>query len=321
MDAYARRRHGVAAGAIRLDRRRIYILPTRFCLLYLACLGALYWGALNFGSNLAHALGFLLLGVLLLDMRDAHRQIVGLVVAARAGPPVFAGHSAQFVLTLTDTDRRERPRLRINAAPDGPETDCALPAGGQVDVVLDQAATRRGWLALPALRIATRYPLGLFRAWTWAAFDSSALVYPTPLPAPQAEQATNGDDTPARHAPAGDAELSHLREYRRGDPPHRIAWKALARSDRPLVKAFEAHTASGLWLDFDALPAAGVETRLSWLAGAVLDAERGGQRYGLILPGTRLPPGSGDAQRSACLRALALFGLPDTQQSDTGPPA
>jgi len=313
MDAYARRRHGTSANEVRLDRRRIYILPTRFGLLYGACLIALYWGAINFGSNLAHALGFLLLGVAVLDMRDTHRQIADLLVSAQSGAPVFAGEAATFALRLTDLKRRERPRLGIGEAPDGTEVGCHVPAGERADVELPHPALHRGWCRLPPLRIVSRYPLGLFRAWSWAEFDCATLVYPYPLPSPPSILAhAENDDSgkPAQPTPAGDAELSHLREYRRGDTPRQIAWKALAKSDRPLVKAFEAQTASDLWLDFDALPAAGTETRLSWLAGAVLEAERAGRRYGLRLPGTRIPPAANGAQRDACLRALALFDLP-----------
>ena len=56
------------------------------------------------------------------------------------------------------------------------------------------------------------------------------------------------------------------------------------------------------------LPAgSSVETRLSRLAGWVVDAERRGALYGLRLPGVELPPSHGDAHRAACLQSLALF--------------
>ena len=109
---------------------------------------------------------------------------------------------------------------------------------------------------------------------------------------------------------ADDSELSHLRDYQRGDPPRRIAWKAMARSQRLLTKQFATPAASNVWLDWDALPHSDDETRLSWLCGAVLELERINRRYGLRLPSTLLAPASGAAHRDACLRALALFGLP-----------
>src|ERR1051325_547617 len=53
--------------------------------------------------------------------------------------------------------------------------------------------------------------------------------------------------------------------------------------------------------------AAGLEQRLSRLAGWVLAAERAGAFYGLRLPGLELTPGRGDAHAGACLQALALY--------------
>jgi uncharacterized protein (DUF58 family) len=63
-----------------------------------------------------------------------------------------------------------------------------------------------------------------------------------------------------------------------------------------------------LWLDWRLLPvAAGLEQRLSQLAGWVLAAERAGAFYGLRLPGLEMAPGRGDAHAGACLQALALY--------------
>ena len=49
------------------------------------------------------------------------------------------------------------------------------------------------------------------------------------------------------------------------------------------------------------------EARLSRLAGWVLAAHRAGLPYGLSLPGVEIAQGDGDAQRRACLEALALW--------------
>jgi uncharacterized protein (DUF58 family) len=40
-----------------------------------------------------------------------------------------------------------------------------------------------------------------------------------------------------------------------------------------------------------------------------MEAERGGALYGLRLPGVEIAPAHGDAHRTSCLQALALFQL------------
>ena len=77
-----------------------------------------------------------------------------------------------------------------------------------------------------------------------------------------------------------------------------------------LTKQFADETGAELWLDWQLLPASlPVESRLSRMSGWVLDAERRGALYGLRLPGAEFPPSRGEAHRSACLQALALFRL------------
>ena len=68
-----------------------------------------------------------------------------------------------------------------------------------------------------------------------------------------------------------------------------------------------AMASSELWLDWDEARAPDTESRLSVLAQWVIQAERFGQSYGLRIPGTSIPPARGEAHRTRCLEALALF--------------
>lgn len=64
---------------------------------------------------------------------------------------------------------------------------------------------------------------------------------------------------------------------------------------------------SELWLDWNDAHGADVEGRLSVLSQWVIQAERFGQSYGLRIPGVAIVPGRGEAHRTRCLEALALF--------------
>src|SRR5207245_2611316 len=55
-----------------------------------------------------------------------------------------------------------------------------VPAGGLAEVVLAVPAARRGWLPLGRVMLETRFPLGLFRAWSYIEPAARCLVYPEP---------------------------------------------------------------------------------------------------------------------------------------------
>lgn len=311
LDRHARNRHGSSAQPIRIHRRRVYILPSRLGLYYLLLVLALYLGATNFGSNLTHALTYLLVAIGLIGMRETHRQLVGLEVSALPGSARFAGEPASFQVQVRTPGNGARPGLRLRPETGAPPLLPQPEPGGIQGFELSRPSRQRGWLRLGGVRLETSYPLGLFRAWCWLGFDQAVLIYPPPLPLPTplrsqldaSVQPVAEIDPEAR----GEDELSHLRGYQRGDPPRRIAWKALARGGPLLTKHFAAAPPQEIWLDWQALPPAPDETRLGWLCGAVLEAERQGSPYALRLPGEQIEPGLGPRQRHRCLRALALY--------------
>src|SRR5918995_1052301 len=57
-------------------------------------------------------------------------------------------------------------------------------SAGRAELVLAGPAPRRGWLPLGRVMLETRFPLGLFRAWSHVEPDARCLVYPRPERSP-----------------------------------------------------------------------------------------------------------------------------------------
>ena len=306
-------------GAIVLGHRRVYIVPSRLGLLFGGALGILLMGSINYALSLGFALTFLLAGMGLAGMVQTARNLAQLQVRAARAEPVFAGAAARFTLLLANAGEFDRPEILVRHLASGAACVVDVDAGTTAEAVLEVPAGRRGWLPLGRVMLETRFPLGLFRAWSYVEPDSRCLVYPRPdfgtLPPPAPSAHAGGARSHAR----GSDDFSGLRAYQASDSPRHVAWKSVARSDTQharsdddmLTKQFAGEAVAELWLDLRNLPAAlGLEARLSRLAGWVLAAERGSAHYGLRLPGRELAPGRGDQHRSACLEALALFEAP-----------
>ena len=273
-------------GAIVLRHRRVYILPTRLGWMFAASLGVLLLGSINYSLALGFALTFLLAGMGLAGMVHTARNLALLSVSVGRVEPVFAGESAQFPLLLENRARFDRPAILARHLASGAQVVLDAPADSIAEAVLAVPAAKRGRLAMGRTMLETRFPLGLFRAWSYVEPDAQGLVYPkperSPLPAPQAEVEGGATQLLAR----GNDDFAGLRSYQRSDSPRHVAWKAAARTGELLTKQFSGEAALQLWLDWQALPRdLHTEARLSRLAGWVLAAERGGARYGLRLPG------------------------------------
>jgi uncharacterized protein (DUF58 family) len=100
-----------------------------------------------------------------------------------------------------------------------------------------------------------------------------------------------------------------LRDFRDGDSPRQVAWKAYARGAPLLVKEYSSSIGAELRVfDFASLASLDLEPRLEQLARWVVEAEAQGQSYALIMPATRIEPDHGPEHRHRCLSALARFG-------------
>lgn len=298
-----------------LTRRRVYILPSFHGIAFALMLLVMLAGAINYTNSLGYMLVFLLTGIALVSMLMAYRNLSGLRLRFGHAAPVFAGETALLPLYLDNPLHYPRYAVTVTHEPAPGGTDEPAPvlvetgvAAAQVtDLGMPLETGRRGWLGVYRLTVATRFPLGLFRAWSPMWPDLRVLVYPRPeghlpLPVHAALAADQGQS-----AFGGQEDFEGFRDYHPGDSPRRIYWKAEARDQGLMTKVFEGGAAGDLVLRWsDAGPAA-VEPRLSQLCRWVLEAHKRGFRYGLDLPGLRLEPGGGEPHLRRCLEALAVF--------------
>jgi uncharacterized protein (DUF58 family) len=303
-DRWLARRTGVRGEGVRLDYRRIFILPTRAGMGFAALLVVLWLGAVNYSNNLAYLLVFLLAGAANAMLLHTFRNLSGLSVARAGAEPVFAGGMARFRVRLADGVGRDRRDLALGRS--GEETAPRDVAAGQdAEVLLEVPAPRRGVVGPGRFAVATRFPGGLFRAWSWLHPDWRCVVYPRPEGGPVPDPPLAAAEGEGARSGSGDEDFSGLRRYQAGDPPRHVAWRLVARGQEPQTKVFAGWAPSRLWLDWDSLAGLAPEARLSRLCRWVLDAEHRGQVYGLRLPGVTIAPDRGADHRHRCLDALA----------------
>jgi uncharacterized protein (DUF58 family) len=307
---WSARREGPPPFEVVLDRRRVYILPTRAGLAFAAMLATLLLGSANFALQLGYLLTFFVAGIALVAMFHTHRNLAGLKLQPHRASHVFAGDLASFELSAANPDGTPRQALGfsfLDPASAASTLVAADVAGESARIVtLALPATRRGRLACPRVRIETRFPLGLWRAWAYYTPPLTTIVYPAPEPlAPPLPPATEGGAEHSGPTARGD-DFAGVRPYQTGDTQRLIAWRLVARVDELTVKLFDGSAGGELLLDFDALPSLPLEARLARLTSWVLQADARQARYGLRLPSGTITASVGAEHRERCLTALAL---------------
>jgi hypothetical protein len=307
----------IAAGPHLLGKRSVFILPTRQGFYLAFFLLAMLLACINYNLSLGYMLTFFVFAVGMGAMHRTHQNLLGTRIEALPAAPVFAGEPVALPIKLDNPSRLIKHAITV--APRGEPSravHASLPSQGSDTPGLTLAPLPRGIHRLPALEISSSYPLGLWRAWSYAFSLGTVTVYPeakSPLPqllalpqhsAQAAMPVNNIRDN------QGDA-VSHLESVTVATA-RAIHWPALAKgqlaqrlldNDTPLSQ--------GVMLALAGCTVTGTEAQLSQLCFAIQHCAANGVPFVLHVQGMRYPA-SGQASLEAahieqCLHALAAY--------------
>ncbi len=291
--------------SIILTRRRIYILPTYYGLLFSMLLMLLLVGSTNYNNSLGFVLTFLLTSIGLVSIIHTYRNLLNLRLCAGKSNAVFCGSPATFYLQLEKADKHPRYSICMRFKGE-PASIINLNQCDTAEVKLTRSTTRRGWHAMEQVTIDTVFPLGLFRAWCHFTLPKSCLVYPRPAE-PSLPSSGKGDGTGNHNVQNGGDDFIGFRSYHPGDSPRHVNWKAAAHSQQLLTKRFGYNDSTELWFEWESLEGLDTEARLSQLCRWIVDAEQDEVNYGLRMPDATIPPSQSGDHQHRCLKALALY--------------
>lgn len=331
--AWALRRQGQDVLPLQLAARRIYILPTPAGWMFALLLAVMFMAGMNYGNGLALLFTFWLVGFALVAMVQTQRGLAGTRLLGAIAQPAHAGDSVRLSVTVSgrnpaadltlEVDARDAPgasRTPADQAGAGTSRDATDSSTDNGILQLDIPVRRRGRWRSPPLLLASTAPFGLFRTWTWLQLDVATLVYPRAAGARQPPESA-GEQGGSQHRMQGHDDFAWLRDFREGDSPRQVAWKAYARGQPLLVREYHGEGARQQEFDYETLHGLDVEARLSQLTRWILDASAREQAWVLRLPGSPPLAGEGPAHLSECLARLALFDTRGTPRGTEPAPA
>ena len=303
-------------------RRTIW--PTRDGYWIVLVVTGLGIAAVNTGNNLLYLLDSLLFGLIVVSGVLSDMVMRGVSVTSIEPEEIHAGQPAPFGAAVTNRKRwltsysitvetlSPHARPRVLYLP-------RVGAGTERLVTWEETLATRGRHRLGGIRIATRFPFGLFLKAGRPALTSDVVVFPAvhPISSELLRQIGAAGQAPARRRGAG-SDLYNLRVYRSGDDPRLIHWRSSAKTQTLTVRELEAETTEDTRLILLGVGTPGpvLEAALSEAASLATHLIRGGAGVELIGPGFFVRLGRGRPHLHRLLTALALY-----DPGVSGPPA
>jgi len=298
--------------------------PTREGWAFLGLTVLLGLSALNSGNNLLYLAVALMLSLIVLSGLLSEQGFRKVRVSVSLPRRCFAGSPAAIRITVKNGKRRLPSyalQVRLTGEPAALRL-LRLGPGEAATGTLHPSFPRRGLHLLPPVRLATRYPFGLFAKSAPAAPSRPILVFPALAPGGVAPPQETGERHAARRRGAG-GELFDLRPYRTGEDMRLIHWPITAKKGRLMLREMAAETGGNLTIILERLAGAcpeAVEADVSRAAAAAVRACAAGAAVRLLAGRRQVPWGTGGRHADRILRELALLdvggdGLPGPDQT------
>jgi uncharacterized protein (DUF58 family) len=200
------------------------------------------FAAVNTGNNLLYLVLGLLLSLVILSGVLSEIALRGLEFRRKLPRRAYAGASTLIEIEVYNR-KRYAPSYSIEVEDriEGRRTDkrcyfLKVSAGARQTAAYRRIAPVRGMERYLSLRVATRFPFGLFEKWREVDMVEEQLVYPSPLRTRTAAppSLTSGDLITREER--GHGEVDGVRELVEGDPVRDIHWPKTAALDRVIAR-------------------------------------------------------------------------------------
>ena len=293
--------------SIRLNHRRIFILPSKGGLALGLVILLMLIASINYNNSMGFVFTFLLAAAAQASTFYSYKNLSGLVISMSKTPPLFSGTSGNINVLIKESSQRQRWVVSIKHLNNSDYINLQ-PSQNQI-VSLPITPTKRGWYTPNTITLYSQFPFGFFRAWSPLKFNAPILVYPTPIDADLSIPLKNSTESNASIASldSGTDDFSGFKPYQTGHSYRHINWKAFAAEKGLYTNEFSADQSATIWLDWDECANLSLESKISQLCFWVLAAEKNGLTYGLRLPTVNIEPSTGLNHQHRCLKALALY--------------
>jgi hypothetical protein len=292
-----------------LDSKNIYILPSKFGCVYAVLVLSLLTGAINYQISTIYLMTFLLAVIGLFSAWETHANIKDLSIQFISMEDVQQGRPAQLIL-LIKSGHRKRFSLEFQIGLQPKINLDLLTINQGQQIILPVETTLRGFFPTPRVTLSSRFPFGIFCAWSYIYFDEHYYVYPQaldpgfwPLPIAQEQHISQSF--------LGQDEFYDLKQVENPwHEPNRIAWRIAAKGQGWYHKIMNSSHGEYWLFRLNDLKEEGLETKLQHMSYWLYEAEANNYVYSMKLADEFYEFSQGKEHLKSLLRQLALYQTP-----------
>jgi len=274
-----------------IDKKNIYIFPTRFGFFYIAILFSIFLIGLTYTNNQTLIIAFWLLTVFIVQMLKTHRKISLLKDLNINIENGFANEQLRFSYKNQESHKYEislYSNTRVYKSTD----------------VNDKTIFffKRGSYSFNKIKFASRGTFDLFYCWKYLNFKKELYIYPEKLIF-QKDHIFRKKNNSQRNQ---DDEFQEYFPYNQNQPSRRIDWKVFAKTDQLLIKSFKAEELLLTQLSLNSVDG-DIETKLQKLTFLINDYFRRCIQWSLEIEGEETKLSSDYEHYHQCLEMLARY--------------
>ena len=272
--------------------------------------------AIGYANNLLYFFVFMLISMALTGMWLTNKNVEALQVTSLATEGFHAGEDNELAITVTNQDKKLvlwDLEIRFSNEHEKAGEVFASEVQFEKKYFLPWTPSMRGAQQIPRLRIESRFPFKMLRAWKYYDESTQVIVYPQRkgidrIPELQGRQSENEAQAQAHE----EGLFRDFRDFQKSDPPQRIDWKRSLKHQKHLVKNFETSGENKVRLDWQQTDfIADFEQRISQLAHWIHLCQQRNELYSLKINKDETEFSSSTAHHQFCMQKLALLRRED----------
>lgn len=300
------------ADLLKLRADKTYIFPTGFGFAFGSLSFILLVMAIGYGNNILYFFVFLLVAMGLSTTWLTNKNVEAVRIRDLDVGGCFANEKNVFRARVENLTSKKTNLWDIEFVAES-ENQMLNEVQALADVDILWTPQARGFLPFPRIRIQSRFPFKLARAWKYHDVARNFLVYPErkgelDLRALIGQQANRDEAAKLEN----EGLFRDHRDFSNSDSPSRIDWKQSIKHQKHLIKNYERSGDRKLIIDWEMTKnCGGFEQRISQLALWVDVCHRQNELYSLRIKKYQTDFFASPGHYRSCMEKLALLDKAD----------